>query len=302
MTAVVITGASGFLGRLTAARLAAAGYTVYGTCSPRSSPPDLPAVRWLPCDLAGPEPTAGWPGSLDAVLYLAQSRRWRSFPEGAGDVVQVNVAALQGAAEHARQAGARRFLMASSGTIYPETGAAAREDVAFEVGAPRSFYAASKLAAEILLRPFSRFMSVVVLRLFMPYGTGQEASMLLPTIVGKVRAGEPITLHGEQGLLANPVASGDVAETFERCLALDGSRVLNVGGPEVLSLRAMSEAIGEVLGLAPRFEVRDERAPVIVGDTAALAAALGWRPGTPFRAGLREWLGEDPTGRTAPRS
>jgi UDP-glucose 4-epimerase len=288
-TAFVIGGA-GFVGRHLVRHLAAHGLRVLATRRPGPAAAPVPGVEWVPSDLAAADPTAGWPRRYDAVIYLAQSARWRDFPAAADDIVRVNVCALQRAADHARQAGARRFVHMSTGTVYSQTREPAREDEPLRPDTPRSFYAATKLAAELLLGPYGSSFGVTQLRLFMPYGAGQNEKMLLPAIAAKVRAGIPVDLHGSDGLRCNPVAVGDVAEAVRRCLSLDGSQTLNVAGPEVLTLRQVAEAVGGAVGREPRFHSKPDSPPVIVGDTGRLKAALGWQPPTRFADGVREWL------------
>jgi nucleoside-diphosphate-sugar epimerase len=289
-TAFVIGGA-GFVGRHLVRHLAAHGLRVLATCRLSSVPPAAPGVEWVPSDLSAADPTAGWPARYDALVYLAQSSRWRDFPAGADDVVRVNVAAVQRAADHARQAGAKRFVHMSTGSVYGQAREPAREDEPVAVGANRSFYAASKLAAELLLGPYSTCFGVTQLRLFMPYGRGQNEKMLLPQIVSKVRAGGQIDLHAPDGLRCNPVAAADVAEAVRRCLSLEGSQTLNLAGPEVLTLRQIAESVGAAVGRGPQFQVKPDPGPVIVGDTSRLKAALGWQPPTKFADGVREWIG-----------
>lgn len=289
-TAFVIGGA-GFVGRHLVRHLAAHGLRVAATCRAGSASPPVPGVEWVPSDLSAADPSAHWPARYDVVVYLAQSARWRDFPVGADDVFRVNVCALHRAADHARDAGARRFVHLSTGTVYSQTREPAREDEPVRPDAPRSFYAATKLAAELLLGPYSGSYGVTQLRLFMPYGDGQNEKMLLPSIAAKVRSGVPVDLHGPDGLRCNPVAVADVAEAVRRCLGLSGSQTLNVAGPDVLTLRQAAEAIGTVVGRAPNFQVRPEPPPVIVGDTSRLRSALGWAPPTCFADGVREWLG-----------
>src|SRR5262245_33715992 len=194
-TAFVIGGA-GFGGRHLVRHLAAHGLRVLATCRPGSAPPTGTGVEWVPSDLASAEPARGWPRRYDVVVYLAQSANWRDFPAAADDIFRVNVCALQQTAEHARQAGAKRFVHLSTGTVYSQTREPAREDEPIRPEAPRSFYAATKLAAELLLGPYSASFGVTQLRLFMPYGSGQNEKMLLPTIAAKVRSGTLVDLHG----------------------------------------------------------------------------------------------------------
>jgi UDP-glucose 4-epimerase len=235
-----------------------------------------------------------FPGRCENVIYLAQSPHWRTFPEGAADVFEINVHAALRAAEYARGAGTRRFLFASTGSVYSQTESAAHEDDPLQLNAPRNFYVASKLAAELLLQPYAELFHMITLRLFVPYGSGQHPTMLFPTLVQRIRSGRPIELHGGDGMRLNPVAAADVAEALARCLDLDQTATLNVAGPEVLTLREVGMQIGQDMGIAPAFELRPGPAPVIVGDMQAMKACLGWAPGTVFADGLQTWEQEEP--------
>jgi nucleoside-diphosphate-sugar epimerase len=290
MDTVLLVGGGGFIGQHAAAELARLGWRVYATHRPGSPVPVLEGVRWVAGDLTSEAATSAWPARCDHVLFLAQARSSRSFPDRAADTFAVNVAGLMRVAEYARRAGARQFTCASTGSVYSQTREPAKEREPFDVLAGRSFYAASKLAGELLLGPYEALFPVVVLRIFMPYGPGQCPDMLFPSLVRKVREGRPIQLHGQDGLLCNPVAVGDVVEGLRRCLGLARSATLNLGGPRQLTLRQIGNAIGHVVGAVPVFEPQPGAPPVIVGDCAALKDALGWAPSIDLESGLREWL------------
>lgn len=290
MQTILVIGGAGFIGKHLVRRLVSACHTVHATYRPGKKP-SVPGVHWLPADLCRADDCTNWPAFCDTVIYLAQSGTWRNFPESARDVFGVNVQGLIQATWYAQQVGARRFIYASTGSVYSNQQQAAVETDHFDLQQPRSFYVASKLAGEVLLGPYQSLFPVMNLRLFMPYGEGQSADMLLPRLVSCVREGKPIKLHGQEGLLANPVAVGDVAETITRCLELESSATLNVGGPEMLSLRQIGNTIGKVIGRDPVFEVQANAvAPVLIGATTMLEQALTWRPATLLHDGLREWL------------
>ena len=107
----------------------------------------------------------------------------------------------------------------------------------------------------------------------------------------KIRAGEAIDLHGSDGLLSNPIYVEDVAEAARRCLTLEGTQTLNLGGPDVLTLRQVAETIGSAIGKKPIFQMKPEAAPTIVGDITRLRTALDWQPSRRFEDGVKLWLG-----------
>ena len=289
---ILVLGASGFIGKHAVRKFLASGYNVFAQYLPTENPPNIPEASWFPCDLREQGFTKSFPQEVDTIIYLAQSPDWRSFPDGASGVFQVNVAAAFQTVEYARQAKAGRLIFTSTGSIYGQHAAPIHEeDVRTEKIA--SFYAASKLATELLINQYHIILPVINLRLFMPYGEGQHEKMLIPNLVSRVKDNIPIDLQGTDGLVINPTAISDVAETLERCLGIGKSITLNVAGPEMLSLRQIGEQIGLVLNKKPVFNCRSaEIAPVIVGNTARLKETLGWVPEIQFESGLRQWLGK----------
>ena len=287
---ILILGASGFIGKHAVRNFIKSGYIVFAQYLPTEMPPDIPEASWFPCDLRDPDFTNSFPKEVDAIIHLAQSPAWRSFPEGALDVFQVNLASPLQTAEYANQAKTERLIFASTGSIYGQHTAPINEtDVRIEN--ITSFYAASKCAVELLLNQYSHLFYVINLRLFTPYGEGQQEEMLIPNLVNRVKENIPIDLHGNDGLVINPVAIADVVETLERCLGITKSITLNVAGPEVLSLRQIGEQIGLILDKQPVFNCRsDETAPMIVGNTGRLKKTLNWAPEIKFQSGLRQWL------------
>lgn len=287
---IVVVGGGSFVGRHLVPQLASGSARIFATVRPGAAPAAIDRVEWLSTDLASATPVAGWPDTCDTVVYLAQSREWRKFPDGAADVFAVNVAGVFHAAEYARRAGARRFVLASTGSIYDASTAPLREDQPIHLTASRRFYVEAKTAAELLIRPYAASMNVVVLRLFVPYGPGQSSDMLIPQLVRRVSDDEPVVLDGVDGLRLNPIAIADVAEAFVRATTLDSSQTLNVAGPEVLSLREVAASIGRTVGRAPRFEERGGPERALIGDTTALQQTLGWAPRTTLEDGLQGWL------------
>lgn len=288
---ILILGASGFIGQHIVKHLANSSWKVYAQCLPNETPSSLPDVIWLPCDLRNANCVQTWPEKCDSIIYLAQSPEWRVFPDGAKDVFEVNVAAVIRTIEYARNVEAQHFIFASSGSVYDQTTQPSREDDRFDIGAQRNFYAASKLATELLIKPYTSLMSIINLRLFSPYGLGLNPKMLISQLVHRVQERKAIDLHGKDGMQINPVAVADVTRVLERCLTLENSATFNVAGPDRLTLRRVSEIIGLTVGIAPQFTAHPEqRVPVLVGDTTALLKQLGWAPQIPFETGIRAWL------------
>src|SRR5437867_7725467 len=111
MDAVLVVGGGGFIGLHTVRRLAAAGFPVWATHSPARPAPAIAGVRWLACDLTASDATAHWPKPCSSVIFLAQGRNWRQFPQSAPDVFAVNVNALQQTMTFALEAQVQRCIV-----------------------------------------------------------------------------------------------------------------------------------------------------------------------------------------------
>ncbi len=291
-TNVLVLGASGFIGSHLVPHLAGRGMNVFAQCLERDTYVEIPGVQWFVADLRDINAINSFPSECDSVIYLSQSPEFRNFPEGADSVFDINVAAALRAIEYARKAGARRFVFASTGSVYDQNGTPCRESDPLAVTEQRSFYAASKLAAELLLQPYMECMSVIILRLFMPYGQGLNPSMLLPELIRRVRERLPIDLHEQDGMLINPIYIDDLTQSIEKCLTYDKSITLNVAGSEAVSLRELSSHIGDILGIPPVFNIKPVPALVLVGEISLLKRELGFVPKTSIKEGLSLWVGQ----------
>ena len=287
---VLVTGATGLIGSHLVACLGGQADVVAVARSAREG--SGPArVRWITHDLAEPALPADLP-RVDTVVHLAQSRRFRDFPGAAPEIFAVNVASTAQLLDWAWRTGAARFVYASTGGVYaPRSGdAPLGEDDPVAPGPSLGYYAASKRCGELLAETYHGHLTVIVLRFFFVYGPGQSATMLIPRLIESVAQGRAVTLQGRDGLRLNPVHVDDAVSAAVRALDLQESQTVNVAGPEVLTLRRMTEILGATVGREPRFDVADGDPPSLVADTARMARVLV-APRVRFTDGVAELAG-----------
>jgi nucleoside-diphosphate-sugar epimerase len=285
---VVVTGARGLLGSHLVPLLAASA-TVHAVGRPGTAGESFAAnVKPLPLDLSRPLNAAALPARVDTVVYFAQSSRFREFPETADDIFQINTAQVLAMLDHARRAGARNFVYASTGGVYAPSADPLTEES--PLARPMGFYPASKRAAELLCESYSPYMNIAILRFFFIYGHGQSREMLLPRLVDSVRDGRAISLQGDEGLRINPVHASDAARATVAAATLEHSATINVAGPEVLSIAGICERIGNRVGRAPVFD-RDPSAfaPALIADTTRMGNLLA-APTCFFNEGMEDLL------------
>src|SRR5262249_48165624 len=149
------------------------------------------SIQW---DLTLPFEMRDWPANIDAVIHLAQSRQYREFPDGAGNMFGVNLEATARLLEYARRAASRHFILASTGTVYEPFDRPLNENPPLR---PNSYYGATKAAAELLVGAYERFFPGVALRIFSPYGSGQRDRMI-PNLVARMQRNEAVRLDGTE--------------------------------------------------------------------------------------------------------
>jgi UDP-glucose 4-epimerase len=281
---VVVTGANGFIGRHLVADLGERHEVVALT---RGAPPvDLAgAAEWLQQDLVEPLDPAHLPQRIDAVIHLAQSRRYKDFPGGARDIYAVNVDSTFRLLEWAHTAGAQAFVLASTGGVYAYASRPVREDDPLRLA---NLYFRSKYAAEVLLEAYAELLRPVILRPFFVYGQGQR-DMFIPRLAERIVAGEEIVVEGNPGIRINPMHVEDAVRVFEPALTGTVSSPINIAGPEVASITELVAALGEATGVQP--VVRHRAADVdgdLIASTERMRSELGVAPRIGLAEGLRD--------------
>ncbi len=210
-------------------------------------------VRTLSCDLADAAQVAALPRTPNVLFLAGQKFGTASAPELTW-IQNTVVPAL--VAEHFR---ASRLVVFSTGCVYPFVptngpGANEREPVAF-VGE----YASSCVGRERVFTHFSQLHGTPQLMFRLNYAVELRYGVLVDLAL-KVLRGE--TVDVTMGWL-NCIWQGDACARAIQCLAHTASppRLLNVTGPEKLSIRALAEEFGRQL----------QRTPIISGQEAPTA-------------------------------
>lgn len=304
---LLVTGASGFVGRHLLRALAERGdVSVHaahgGEGTPAWAAEEAPGAAWLSLDLTSGASVeeAVRRARPDAAIHLAaQSSVGGSFRDPLG-TWEVNAT---GTLRLLRALGAgRRVLVAGSSEVY---GAAPPEEQPLREEAPlrpASPYAASKAAAEAVALQMVRAgeSHAIVTRSFNHTGPGQDARFALPSFarqLAEVAAGrgEPALRVGNLSPRRDFLDVRDVARAYLVLLDRgEAGGVYNVCSGEAHALRELVETMVALSGTEARIEVDPARVrpvdlPLLVGDASRLRA-LGWAPEIPLRRTLEDLL------------
>jgi len=288
---ILISGGTGLLGR-NVIRLLSDFWEVFAIV--RVLPEEKAQnVTYIVQDLAQGVRVDDLPTEIDAVMHLAQWPSYRSFDKDAVQIFEVNTAAALKLVDYASKAGARKFILASSGGLYAPSSKPLTEDAALggDVNS-LNYYFTSKRCAEMLVDAYRSLIDITIVRPFFIYGPGQRKEMLFPRLIQSVRAEQPITIQGEDGVRINPIFVEDAAEIVVKILSSDSNiGIVNVSGFEILNIRQIASAIGGVVGVSPRFINSGDAPPDVVSDTSLMEEVFG-KAHTNIVSGLKKMISE----------
>lgn len=282
---ILITGATGFIG-CHLGRVLADRHSVYGITRMLTSFSEGP-VSLIVTNLTDPQFVKDLPAEIDCVIHLAQSVRYRDFPEGVDDMRRVNIDATAKLLDWAREVGVKQFVLASTANVYGESTETLTESHPTQ---PNSFYGASKLAAEHLARQYQEYFQVDVLRFFTAYGPGQSG-MLIPNIIERIKTGKPITLADGVGIYLSPIYVGDVVAVINRLIttpATQKNRLMNVCGDQFTSLSEIVKVAEAIIGKPAIIHMTDGVATHFTGSNERLKSFLGAYQFIDIRTGLEQ--------------
>ncbi len=234
--------------------------------------------------------TSCLPENIDAVYYLAQSNRFREFPNGAQDMTEVNILTPIKVATWASEHKVKTFIYTSTGGVYTQTKDLVCESDTIDNSKINGFYPSSKFCAEVLLKNYeSLFETFIIARPFFMYGFGQTETMLIPRLIDNIKKDNPITLNGDEGIKINPIYVSDAVEAFESMLKIKGSYVFNIAGEEILSLKDICLIIGNIISKEPLFTHNQQNSNDLIGNTELIKKYL-CKPQISFKEGISKMV------------
>lgn len=294
---ILVTGASGFVGRWLVRELEAAGHQAVGT--PASSHLDITDPLAVAALVRATRPDAV--AHLAGLSYGPDARREpdRAFAVNEGGTRSVMTAA-------AAASRTTPVLVVSSAEVY---GSPAATDLPLRESAPllaEQPYGLSKLAQErvVVESAAAGGPPVVIVRPFNHTGPGQRLEFVVPALAQRILAARQ---NGERTIAAGNVDVRrdfsdvrDVVRAYRLILEALGSsglppgpRIYNIASGRTVAIRNIAQAFAARAGIDVDIRVdpllvRESDPPEIRGDASLIAAELGWHPSIPFEVTLND--------------
>jgi len=292
---ILVTGASGFVGRQTLDPLHGRGFKVHATVAPGEDL-DVRDVVAHGVDLLDPRQVRPLLAEVapSHLLHLAWFTEHGKYWEASENLDWVAASLTLARAFHDH--GGRRMVMAGSCAEYDPGGEDAREtSTCIERVTrchPTTLYGVSKHALHTLISAFnaSAGISGAWARIFFLYGPDEDPRRLVASVIRSLLAGEPSECtHGEQ--VRDFLHVADAGSALAALVDSDVEGPVNVASGSAVPLRDLLHLLGQRLGRDDliRLGARPTPAndpPVLAADTRRLNDEVGWEPAMDLETGL----------------
>ena len=309
MANYLVTGAAGFIGARTSELLIKAGHTVAGidnmndAYDPRVKAYRLQKLQALPgftfhkLDISNKSIIDSFKEEkIDGVINLAARAGVRASVKDPWVYVESNMIGTLNMLEICRQSGTKKFIVASTSSIYGEDPPYPTPESASS-SEPLQPYAASKKGAEAMCHAYHHLygIDVTVVRFFTVYGPAGRPDLSIFRFVKWISEGQPVHVNGDGEQTRAFTYIDDIARGVIAALKPLDYEIINLGGHEVITINNLVKLIEDIVGKKAIVEhgppdLADMRANW--ADVTKAGDLLGWEPQFSLRSGIEklvEW-------------
>ena len=287
---ILVTGASGFVGRYVLECLLAQGHEVIALASHANALPQVKQVQWVQADLLDPTQITPLMQSMQpqGLIHLAWYAKHGLFWHAAENFDWCSATAHLLHAFHA--AGGKKIVIAGTCAEYDWTQGVLNEDSTPTHAT--SVYGKCKDVTRQYVQQYGQQAGLdwVWGRVFFPYGPGEPAMKLIPSVLHALAQSQPVACsHGQQ--LRDYLHVSDVASALVHLLLHTQTKgVFNIGSGQATRLMDMVNICTKAFESPSPVQfgavkVSADEPPVIVADTTKLQAT-GWQPTVSLQHGL----------------
>lgn len=308
MSVVLVTGASGFIGRHAVSALLEKGFTVHALA--RAPLAHIPAI-WHREDLLDSD---DWMGVINSVrpshiLHLAWETGHGYFWEAPENLDWVAFTLKLVRVFH--NSGGKRIVAAGSCAEYDWDPAVVDTGPCHELTtplAPATLYGTAKLATFRILSAFAEQVGLSLgwARLFLLYGPAESSARLVPHLIHSLKSRQPVKL-GSGHRVRDFMDARDAGAALAAFLTSEVNGPVNVASGQPVSIAQLAATLTKLLEVDPslvEFNAQPSHGPdpdVLTADTSRLTSEVGYSPRVSLRDGLAgavSWWGT-PTAETS---
>lgn len=293
---ILVTGATGIIGRHAVANLVARGAEVHAVARDSLDQVPLQGAQLHKLDLLDRPATQALLGEIrpDILLHLAwitgHGRFWNA-PENL-DWLASSIYLIRGFVD----AGGRRVVVAGTCAEYDP---AAEQKTPLPETAPchpQTLYGWAKHALHRVLAAYAGQVGLSYGwgRLFLLYGEDEPAERLAPSVVGAVLAGQPAKCS--RGLqIRDFLDTRDAGAAFAALAATDVEGPVNICSGQPISVAEFATRLASAIGRPDLLQLgalpdRPNDPPYLVGDPDRLNMEVGFAPAVTLDAGLHDTI------------
>jgi UDP-glucuronate 4-epimerase len=234
-------------------------------------------------------------GYYETVIHLAARAGVRPSLAQPQLYTEVNILGTQHLLEFARTFGVRKFIFASSSSVYGVNQKLpfSEDDPIFK---PISPYAATKLAGEALCHVYHHLygLDMVCLRFFTVYGPRQRPDLAIHKFTRAIAAGEPIELFGDGSARRDYTYIDDILQGIMGCVERTlGFEIVNLGESQTTPLRDLVALIERAMGqkaVVRTLPPQPGDVPVTFADIVKAQRLLGYNPQVKIEDGIPRFV------------
>lgn len=236
----------------------------------------------------------------DLIVHLAAKAGVRPSIDDPTTYQEVNVRGTQNMLEFARAAGIRRFVFASSSSVYGVNPRVpwSEEDHVLQ---PISPYASTKVSGELLGHVYSHLYGIrfIALRFFTVYGPRQRPDLAIHKFARMILAGRPIPVFGDGSTRRDYTFVDDIVAGVRAAMNYEAAYdVINLGNNQTLTLSDMIAGLERALDRKAIIDRQPEQpgdVPQTWADISKAQRLLAYAPRTGYDEGAKRfchWLEE----------
>ena len=229
--------------------------------------------------------------SYEAIINMAARAGVRSSVDHPRMFIETNVLGTNNLLELCRQTNTRKFLFASTSSIYGANPPYPTPETA-DSSQPLQPYAASKKGAEVLCHSYHYLydLDISILRYFTVYGPAGRPDLAHFRFTQWIIEGRPVRVNGNGEQSRGFTYVDDIVNGTIQALNPTGYEIINLGGHEVIRINDLIHLIEELTGKKAIVEYGPiHRADMLTNwaDVTKAGKLLGWKPQVDMTEGVR---------------